>query len=236
MEAAPGAGEVRGTGSDALPPPPLEFLVSPRLTAWMVEERVALAFTTYRAGRLFLLGLDAEGRLAPFERQFDRTAGFCAHGRQLYLGTSHQLWRFDDVLEAGGDWHGHDRLYAPRVAWTTGAVRTHDVAVDGRGRVVFVNTLFSCLATPAEGHSFAPVWRPPWVSALAPEDRCHLNGFAVGEGGRPAFATVVARTDEQAGWRGRRGDGGVVVRLPDGKVALSGLSMPHSPRWHGDHL
>ena len=29
------------------------------------------------------------------------------------------------------------------------------------GRVVFANTLFSCLAEPSEGHSFAPVWRPP---------------------------------------------------------------------------
>ena len=29
---------------------------------------------------------------------------------------------------------------------------------------------------------FSPRWRPPFVSALAPEDRCHLNGLAMVDG------------------------------------------------------
>jgi len=41
----------------------------------------------------------------------------------------------------------------------------------------FVNTRFSCLCTLDGVHSFVPRWRPPFVSALAPEDRCHLNGL-----------------------------------------------------------
>ena len=32
------------------------------------------------------------------------------------------------------------------------------------GRPVFVNTLFSCLATVTEAQSFRPLWRPPFVS------------------------------------------------------------------------
>ena len=228
---AAGEGEGRGGGGPAAPPPPVEFLASRGLAGWLAGQRVSLAFTTYRGGGLFLLGLDAQGRLALSEQGFDRAAGLAAHGRRLYLGTAHQLWRLDDALGPGGDWRGHDRLYAPRLAWTTGEVHTHDVAVDGRGRVMFVNALFSCLALPAAGHSFAPLWRPPWVSALAPEDRCHLNGLALADG-RPAFATAAARTDTVAGWRGRRADGGVVVALPGGEVVLDGLSMPHSPRWH----
>jgi hypothetical protein len=43
----------------------------------------------------------------------------------------------------------------------------------------FINTRFSCLCTRDVRYSFVPRWRPPFVSAIAPEDRCHLNGFCV---------------------------------------------------------
>jgi uncharacterized protein (TIGR03032 family) len=71
---------------------------------------------------------------------------------------------------------------------TTGDVDIHDIVVEADGRVVFVNTLFSCLATPVERHSFRPVWKPPYISRLAPEDRCHLNGLAMRDGSA-AYAT-----------------------------------------------
>src|SRR5215212_2237771 len=215
--------------------PALELVASRQFTAWLAEQRLALACTTYQAGRLFLLGLQPDGRLALFERSFDRAMGLAAHGRQLYLSTLWQLWRFDDALEPGQAHQGHDRLYVPQLAWTTGDLDVHDVVVRADGRVVFVNTLFSCLAEPSEGHSFAPLWQPPWISRLAAEDRCHLNGLALVEG-RPAFATAVSRSDAADGWRDRRHDGGVVVRVPDGEVVLAGLSMPHSPRWHQGRL
>src|SRR3954451_19993214 len=203
--------------------PALELLASRQFTAWLAEQRLALACTTYQAGKLFLLGLQPDGRLALFERSFDRAMGLAAHGRQLYLSILYQLWRFDDALEPGQAHQGHDRLYVPQLAWTTGDLDIHDVAVDGQGRVVFVNTLFSCLAVPSVGHSFAPLWQPPWITRLAAEDRCHLNGLALVEG-RPAFATAVSRSDAADGWRDRRHDGGVVVQVPDGEVVSTGLS------------
>src|SRR5262249_26148645 len=73
-----------------------------------------------------------------------------------------------------------DRLRAhcvPRAGYTTGDLDVHAVAVEASGRVVFVNTRFGCLATLSERASFTPLWRPPWLSRLAPEDRCHLNGL-----------------------------------------------------------
>jgi ribosomal protein S18 acetylase RimI-like enzyme len=109
------------------------------------------------------------------------------------------------------------------------------VAVEDDGRVLFANTLFSCLARLSERHSFEPVWRPPFVSALAPEDRCHLNGLAM-DGGRPRFVTAVAPTDVAGGWRQHRADGGVVVDVETGEVVATGLSMPHSPRLHRGEL
>ena len=211
--------------------PALEISASRQLTAWMAEQGLSLAFTTYQTGKLFLLGLQPDGRLAVFERTFNRAMGLCAHGSQLYLSTLYQLWRFDDVLGAGETHQGHDRLYVPQLAWTTGDLDVHDVAVMADGRVVFVNTLFSCLAVPSIQHSFAPLWQPPFVSRLAAEDRCHLNGLAM-QDGRPAHLTAVSRSDVADGWRDRRRDGGVLVEVASGAVVLDGLSMPHSPRWH----
>src|SRR6476659_1069405 len=100
--------------------PAFELTASRQFTAWLAEQRLALACTTYQAGKLFLLGLQPDGRLALFERSFDRPMGLCVPDRQLYLSTLYQLWRFDDALEPGQAHQGHDRLYVPQLAWTTG--------------------------------------------------------------------------------------------------------------------
>ena len=126
-------------------------------------------------------------------------------------------------------------MYVPRVGYTTGFLDVHDVAVEDSGRVVFANTLFSCLATLSERANFQPLWQPPFVSALAPEDRCHLNGLAKRDG-RVRYVTAAAATDVREGWRQRRGDGGCVLDVASGETLVAGLSMPHSPRWHGGRL
>ncbi|MFN9917363.1 MAG: DUF4915 domain-containing protein, partial [Pirellulaceae bacterium] len=126
-------------------------------------------------------------------------------------------------------------IYVPRVGYTTGHVDVHDMAIDAQGRVIFVNTMFGCLATLSDRANFKPLWRPPFISALVPEDRCHLNGLAMRDG-KPAFVTVVGRSDVADGWRDHRVQGGCVLEVPSGEVLASGLSMPHSPRWYRDRL
>ena len=130
---------------------------------------------------------------------------------------------------------GYDVAYVPRVGYTTGDLDVHDIAVDADGRVIFVCTLFGCLATLSERASFQPLWRPPFLSALVPEDRCHLNGLAMRDG-RAAYVTAVADSDVADGWRDRRHDGGCVVDVASGEIVARGLSMPHSPRWYRDRL
>ena len=105
----------------------------------------------------------------------------------------------------------------------------------GLGGVIFVNTLFSCLATVSEKYSFIPLWQPPFISKLAAEDRCHLNGLALRDG-LPRYVTAVSQSDVADGWRDRRPDGGCVIDISSNEIILSGLSMPHSPRWYRDKL
>jgi uncharacterized protein (TIGR03032 family) len=215
--------------------PWLEVTGSTHFADWMAQQRVSLAFTTYQTGKLFLLGSGLEGRLAVFERTFNRAMGLWADGQTLWLSTLYQLWRLENLLRPGELHQGHDRLYVPKVGWTTGDLDVHDVAIDGAGRVVFIATGFGCLATLSERASFTPLWRPPFLSKLAAEDRCHLNGLALVDG-RPRYVTAVSTSDVVDGWRDRRRDGGVVLEIPDGRVIASGLSMPHSPRWHQGRL
>lgn len=98
-----------------------------------------------------------------------------------------------------------------------------------------VNTLFSCLCTLSPEYNFVPRWRPPFVTALAPEDRCHLNGLAA-DTRAPRYVTVIDRTDTAGGWRPNKATSGCILDVPDGRVIADGLSMPLSPRLHDGRL
>ena len=119
--------------------------------------------------------------------------------------------------------------------FVTGELDAHDIGQLADGRIVFVNTLYNCLATPSERHSFTPIWKPSFISKIVKEDRCHLNGLAM-EDGVPRYVTAVSKSDTIDGWRDRRVDGGIVIDVQSGKIVLGGLSMPHSPRLHRGKL
>jgi uncharacterized protein (TIGR03032 family) len=234
--------------------PWLQAQASRHFLDWLGESRISLAFTTYQTGKIFFVGRKHAGGLSLFERTFNHCMGLWASpdGQTLWLSTKSQIWRFEqapaDVVPyrvgpvEGDDpgmpsWteRGYDVAYVPRLAYTTGDLDVHDIAVAADGRVIFSCTLFGCIATVSERASFQPLWRPPFVSALVPEDRCHLNGLAM-RAGVPAYVTVVADSDVVDGWRDRRQDGGCVIDVASGEVVARGLSMPHSPRWHRERL
>ncbi|GAA0762858.1 uncharacterized protein (TIGR03032 family) [Erythromicrobium ramosum] len=68
-----------------------------------------------------------------------------------------------------------------------------------------------------------------------PEDRCHLNGLALRDG-KAAYVTMVSQSDTFDGWRDGRRDQGLVMDIASNEIICSGLSMPHSPRWHEGKL
>ncbi|MBW4660300.1 MAG: TIGR03032 family protein [Drouetiella hepatica Uher 2000/2452] len=215
--------------------PSLEITSSRQFPEWLSEQGISLAFTTYQTGKVFLIGLQPDDRLSLFERTFNRVMGLSAIGQSLYLSSLFQLWRFENALEPGQLYQGYDRLYVPQVGYTTGDLDVHDIALDADNRILFVNTLFGCLATVSDTHSFVPLWQPPFLSKLAAEDRCHLNGLAMDKG-QPCYVTAISQSDVADGWRDRRHNGGVVVDVPGNQVIATGLSMPHSPRCYQDKL
>jgi uncharacterized protein (TIGR03032 family) len=209
--------------------PPYDLAASEGFAAWLHASNAALAVTTYQIGKLFLIGAPAPDRLSVTERTFERCLGVSADGSALTLAGLNAIYRFRNVVPPGQSLEGHDAVFVPQVAWYTGDVFAHDVGVLASGRPLFINTLFSCVATVDESSSFCPVWNPPFVSMLAPQDRCHLNGLAM-DGYTPRYVSAAGRGDSAQSWREARIRGGCVVDIASNSIVVDGLTMPHSPR------
>lgn len=226
--------------SSAFSQPKLEINTSSQFAAWLYQQNLSLAFSTYQGGKIFFIGLKANGKLAIFERSFQRCMGLHATEKTIWLSSLYQIWRLENILEPRQLQNGYDCLYVPQMSYITGDLDIHDLTIgnwqDGIiEQPIFVNTLFNCLATVSPSHSFTPLWKPPFISRLAAEDRCHLNGLAMLDR-KPKYVTLVGKSDVADGWRDRRTDGGCVIDVESNDTVVSGLSMPHSPRWYREKL
>lgn len=214
----------------------IDINFSPGLAPFLTSNNISIGFTSYQTGRLYLVGAGFDGKLALHEAQYPQAMGVAGDSERLYLGTLTQIVRMENVL--GPDQlanKAHDKVYVPRNMQTTGNIDIHELGIRENGRMVFVNTRYSCLCEPSVKHSFKPIWKPEFISKLAPEDRCHLNGLAMVDN-EPKYVSAVCKSDVVDGWRDRRHDGGVIIDIQTNEIMADGLSMPHSPRWFDGKL
>lgn len=230
------AGEAQGLAPGPAPSQETQISCSRGFADWLLANRCSLAFTSYQTGELFLIGVLPDGRISFHQRHFVRAMGMHAESQRIYLAGLHQVWRLENVLRRGQYANERfDRLFVPRNAQVTGDIDVHELAVEPSGRVVFINTLYSCLAAFSRTDSFVPLWKPKFISKLAAEDRCHLNGLAM-ENGQARYVSAICRSDIVNGWRDRRASGGIIIDITDDRIVTEGLSMPHSPRLYRDQL
>jgi uncharacterized protein (TIGR03032 family) len=197
---------------------------------------VSLAVSTYQAGKLVLVRADGESVNTAF-KEMRKPMGIAFDGARLAIGSAGEVQQFQLVPSAARrlDPDGRvDAAWLPRAIHFTGNIDIHEMAFAGDA-LWAVNTRFGCLCTFDPGCSFVPRWKPSFLSALAPEDRCHLNGLAVRDG-QVRYVTLLGRSDEPGGWRANKADGGELIDLQQERVLCAGLSMPHSPRWYRDRL
>lgn len=224
-------------------PNPLRSVHTSNLPEILKQLNCSLVVTTYQAGRVILVRYEEsttqpQGSVNTHFRPFDRPMGVCVDGPRLTIGGTNSVWDYRNVpgaaakVEPAGK---HDACYVPSSVHFTGDIDIHEMNWAADGDLWLVNTRFSCLCTLDGMHNFNPRWRPHFVSAYAPEDRCHLNGLALRDG-KPRYVTALGETDSAGGWRVNKANGGLLMDVPNNEVLVRGLSMPHSPRWYRDQL
>ncbi|MFN0054660.1 MAG: TIGR03032 family protein [Planctomycetales bacterium] len=212
---------------------------------------VSLLVSTYQAGKVVAVGVAdpsgpplAKGASALFlsYHNFERAMGLAVRPDRIAVGARAQVWflRSDADLARRVEPAGrHDACFLTRSSHFTGEIQAHELAWSG-DELWLVNTAFGCLCTLDDRHSFVPRWRPPFITGLAAEDRCHLNGLAMApdERGvpRPRYVTALGETDTAQGWRPNKVSGGCLIDVASGQTVARGFAMPHSPRVHGGRV
>ena len=216
------------------------------LPGLLAQLKLSILISTYQTSHLVVVSSE-NGRLKLSFNQFDRAMGIAVKPGTIAVCTRKEVYFLRNApdiaakLQPPGQ---HDACFLARTSHFTDDIHAHEAAwVDagsGPGRTegsefCIVNTLFSCLCALHPRYSFAPRWRPPFISALRPEDRCHLNGVAIVEG-KARYVTALGETDTPGGWRALNHNGGCLIDVPGNRVVARRLSLPHSPRMDGDQI
>lgn len=204
--------------------------------ALLRELRCSLLVTTFQAGRVIVMRPQQDAINTHFFA-LPRPMGLAADANRLFVGAHRSVHEYRNVPAVAprvDPPNAHDAVYLLRNVHVTGHVDIHEMAFAGND-CWYVNTLFSCLCTLDTEHSFVPRWRPRFVSGYAPEDRCHLNGLAMGDG-KPRYLTALGESNVREGWRADKRTGGILLDVESGEVVARGLSMPHSPRLYRGRL
>ncbi len=215
-------------------PPPFTSSHTSNFPLVLEDLGISLLVSTYQAGKLIIVRAE-EGRLNTHFRSFASPMGIAYQPEtgRLAIGARHEVWEFHNHQSVAPKLSAtqlHDAAFLPRHCHFSGDIRIHEIGWIGSA-LWAVNTRFSCLCTFDQEHSFVPRWRPPFITALAPEDRCHLNGMAI-VNGAPKYVTCLGASDTARGWREHKADGGCLLDVETGEFLLRGLCMPHSPRLH----
>ena len=214
--------------------PPLCCAYTSNLPPILERLGISLLVSTYQAGKLVVLR-SINGQLDIQFQNFPKPMGLAVDQNRLAIGTTDEILEFHHAPATSHQQNDHtDGQFAPHSKLVTGDIAVHEMEWAG-DELWFINTRCSCLCSRDSTQNFLPRWRPPFVSSLNPEDRCHLNGLAVVDG-RPRFVTALGHSDDAGGWRENKAQGGILMEVPSGRIITHELSMPHSPRWYGGRL
>ena len=217
---------------------PFSCTFSPSLPAILHELGISIALSTYQAGKVIFVSAPTPQEIVQLPRSFDKAMGIAVAQDRLAVALRNEVLELRASPDLAHTYPRqpatYDTLYLPRATYYTGQVDIHDLHF-GEGTLWAVNTSFSCLVTIDAARSFTPRWTPPFISALASEDRCHLNGMAMYQG-KPRYATALGQGDTPQSWRESIREGGVLMDVPGNRIVAEGLPMPHSPRIHNGYL
>lgn len=224
--------------------PPFHYTHSPTLPKLLWELGCTLVFSTYQAGKVIFIRAISPEKIEQYALDFPRPMGLAVSDQRIAVATRDEVVVLTNTsaeestdsqyLDSGTLIGAAEGTYVPEKTYFSGEIDTHDLAW-GKDGLWAVNTLLSSMAIADDASSFETQWRPPFVSDIAPEDRCHLNSMAMVDG-QPEFVTAFGEVNTFEGWRENRISGGILMNVPSGEIVLEGLPMPHSPRVYDGKL
>lgn len=209
--------------------------VTPGFSQWLCETQLTLFVSTYQHDCLILLSADSSEKLELSAFPFDRPMGLSVSQSEFRLATRQHIWEFENTTILATESGIRNAIYRLRSVIPTGFLDAHDLISGQQGESILVDTHHSCLRRISPNDTPEAIWKPAFISDLAPEDRCHLNGLA-SEEGKPRFATVVSQSNDAEGWRRERREGGALIDVETNEIVAKNLSMPHSPRIHRNQI
>lgn len=219
------------------PTHPFSCKHTPELPELIESLKISLVISTYQAGKIIMVSSDGE-KITLLPRNFDTPMGLAVEGNKMAVATKNEVVLLAHDRSMGPSYPKkpgvYDTLYMPRASYYTGALSMHDMAFINSD-LIGMNTAFSCLCRVDAEYSFKPIWKPPFITELSGEDRCHLNGLAV-QDGKPRFVTALGTTNTVLGWREKKFSGGMLMDVDTSEAVFTDLPMPHSPRFFDGDL
>ncbi len=220
------------------PPPPFACTYSPNLPELIWQLNCTIAISTYQAGKVVFVSAKNEDELVQLPRSFPNAMAIGIDGNRLAVAAMSEVVVLANSPGLAPKYpvqpDTYDNLYVPRATYYAGRLNLHGLSWGQKG-LWAVNTAFSCLSLIDDNYSFIPQWHPPFITKLAAEDRCHLNGMAM-QDGEPLWVTALGTGDEPLSWKNGITNGGVIINVPTKEIILRSLPMPHTPRLYDGKL
>lgn len=207
---------------------------------WLKDVKHSFFLTMYKTSEVFSLGLKEEpgkdDQLSMWITNFMRPMGMHSDKEIMWISSSGNLCKYQNINQSIDSTFGEfDATYIPSFTYFGSDIDSHDICIDSENNPYFCSAAFSCVCIPSKTTGFKIWWKPPWITKIVPEDRCHLNGICSRDG-QPRYVTSVSQTDSSYGWKDNRIGRGIVYDIIEDRVVCTGLTMPHSPRWHNGKL
>jgi len=218
--------------------PPFSATFTPQMPEILRQLQCSILLTTYQAGKVVMISAQNDEFLSILPRSFPKPMGLDVKGDEMVIATKDEVIRLHNSRELAATYpkkpNTYDALFIPRTTHHTGQVDMHDVKF-GKERLYAINTSFSCLCEIGGNYNFIPRWKPNFITSLASEDCCHLNGLVMKDG-YPRFVTALGKSNTPQGWRDHITDGGLLIDVTTDEIIFDDLAMPHSARYHKDEL
>ena len=218
---------------------PFSCSFTPQLPELLQQLNCTIALSTFQAGKVILISAKNENELVQLPRTFKKAMGIAIEKNKMAIATKNEVILLKNSKELAFHYPKrsgtYDAMWMPRGTFYSGGVDIHDLHFGKEGELWAINTSFSCLCIINAEHSFTPRWQPHFISKLASEDRCHLNGLAM-QNGEPMFVSALGKGDAAQSWRENITSGGILMHIPSNEIILSGLAMPHTPRIYDGKL